>query len=142
MCYDYNMKFSDDESIKGDARVVAKGVSGLLSKEQQSQRKIELLQMVANPAYMQILGAKNIGALLSQVIKGQDIKLPDLDRLDGNETAEMMIQQMLMAQAGVDPLAGSDPMQENGQVANGGGAPASPQGTNLDGSKAGVNTMA
>ncbi len=136
MCYDYNMKSSDDNSIKGDARVVAKGVNGLLAKEQQSQRKIELLQMVANPAYMQILGTKNIGALLSQVIKGQDIKLPDLDRLDGNETAEMMIQQMLMAQAGVDP------MQENGQVANGGGSPSKPEGTNLDGSKAGVNTMA
>ena len=136
MCYDYNMKFDEDDTIKGDARVVAKGVSGLLAKEQQSQRKIELLQMVANPAYMQILGAKNVGSLLAQVIKGQDIQLPDLDRLDGNETAEMMIQQMLMAQAGVDP------MQQNGQVANGGGAPTSPQGTNLDGSKAGVNTMA
>lgn len=132
MCYDYNMKFTEDDTMKGDARAVAKGVNGLLAREQQSQRKVEVLQMVSNPAYMQILGTKNIGALLSQVIRGQDIKLPDLDRLDGNETAEAMIQQMLMAQAGVDP------MQMNGQVANGGGAPTSPEGVNPDGSKAGV----
>ena len=138
MCYDYNMKFTEDDTMKGDARAVAKGVNGLLAREQQSQRKVEVLQMVANPAYMQILGTKNIGALLSQVIRGQDIKLPDLDRLDGNETAEAMIQQMLMAQAGVDPLAGSDPMQMNGQVANGGGSPSKPQGLLPDGSKAGV----
>ena len=132
MCYDYNMKFTEDDTMKGDARAVAKGVNGLLAREQQSQRKVEVLQMVANPAYMQILGTKNIGALLSQVIRGQDIKLPDLDRLDGNETAEAMIQQMLMAQAGVDP------MQMNGQVANSGGHPQKPQGLNPDGSKAGV----
>ena len=132
MCYDYNMKFTEDDTMKGDARAVAKGVNGLLAREQQSQRKVEVLQMVSNPAYMQILGTKNIGALLSQVIRGQDIKLPDLDRLDGNETAEAMIQQMLMAQAGVDP------MQMNGQVANSGGHPQKPQGLNPDGSKAGV----
>ena len=132
MCYDYNMKFTNDDSIKGDARVVAKGVSGLLAKEQQSQRKVELLQVVANPLYAQLLGQKNIGALLAQIIKGQDIKLPDLDRLDGSDSAEAVIQQMLMAQAGVDPN------QMNGQV-QAGGTPQQAEGTNPDGSKAGVN---
>jgi hypothetical protein len=138
MCYDFQMKFSDDPSIKGDARVVAKGVSGLLAREQQSHQKIELLQMVANPAYMQILGAKNIGALLAQIIKGQDIKLPDLDRLDGSLDAEAQIQQILMSQAGVQQQE-ADPNQMNGQSANGGGGVQQAQGANPDGSKAGVN---
>lgn len=140
MCYDYNMKFTEDDTMKGDARAVAKGVNGLLAREQQSQRKVEVLQMVANPAYMQILGTKNIGALLSQVIRGQDIKLPDLDRLDGNETAEAMIQQMLMAQAGVDQNNNNDVMQALGQTPNGGGSPKKPQVVRADGAKAGVNT--
>jgi hypothetical protein len=133
MCYDYNMKFETDDSMKGDARVVAKGVSGLQAREQQSQRKIELLQMVSNPTYMEILGTKNIASVLAQIIKGQDIKLPDMERLEGDESVEMVVQQMLMAQAGYDPL------QQNGQIANGGGSAKKPEGTNVDGSKAGVN---
>lgn len=136
MCYDYNMKFTEDETMKGDARAIAKGVTGLLAREQQSHQKIELLQMVANPAYMQILGSKNIGALLAQIIKGQDIRLPDLDRLDGTDTAEMQVQQILMAQAGVS--AEGDPNQAMGQTANGGGGVQQAQGENPDGSQAGV----
>lgn len=135
MCYDYNMKFSDDASIKGDARIVAKGVSGLLAKEQQAQRKVELLQTVANPLYAQILGQKNIAALLAQIIKGQDIQLPDLDRLEGEPTAEEEVQQLLMAQAGIRP---DIVQQDNGQM-QAGGSPPQAQGTNPDGSKAGIN---
>lgn len=132
MCYDYNMKNTEDETVKGDARVVAKGVSGLLAKEQQAQRKVEFLQVSANPLFAQILGEKNIGSMLAQIAKSNDIQLPDMDRLEGNETVSMAVQQMLMAQAGVDIN------QVLGQVSNGGGAPTSPQGMNVDGSKAGV----
>jgi hypothetical protein len=132
MSFDYNMKHTADESTKGDARVVAKGVSGLLAKEQQAQRKNEYLQVIANPTYQQILGQKNIGSILLQLAKSNDIKLPDEGRLNGEVDMEEMLNQMLMASAGVDP------MQVNGQIANGGGAPTNPQGVNPDGSKAGV----
>ena len=131
MCYDYNMKFGEDETIKGDARVVAKGVSGLLAKEQQAQRKVEYLQVIANPLFAQILGQKNIGAILAQIARSNDISLPDLERLDGDPSAEAQIQQMIMAQAGVDP------MQATGQI-GAGGSPTAPQGTNVDGAPAGV----
>jgi hypothetical protein len=137
MSYDYNMKASQDQQIKGDARVVAKGVSGLQAKEQQAQRKVEYLQVVANPTYQQILGEKNIGSILSQIAKSNDITLPDSDRLDGNVDLAATVQQMLMAQAGVDQV---DPMQEGGQVATGGGARKKPQGTRPDGGKAGVSS--
>ena len=139
MCYDFNMKFTEDDTIKGDARVVAKGVSGLLAKEQATQRKVEALQVITAPVIAQILGAKNIGSIVAQIFQGQDIKLPDMDRLEGNETAQMQIDQILLAQAGVqagpDP---NDPNQANGQVTQGGGAPAQGQGLNPDGAKAGV----
>lgn len=132
MCYDYNMKFSKDAAIKGDARVVAKGVSGLQAKEEAAQRKIEFMTAMSNPTYQQILGEKNLGSLIAQVAKSQGIKLPDEARLNGEANLGDVLDQMLQSQAGVDP------MQVNGQVAAGGGAPASPQGTNPDGSKAGV----
>jgi len=136
MCYDYAMKFSDDDTIKGDARVVAKGVAGILAKEQQSQRKVELLQVTANPLYAQILGQKNIGSVLAQIFKANDITLPEMDRLNGDKSAEDQIQEILMAQAGVqrDTLPGNP----EGQI-GAGGSPTAPQGTNPDGSKAGVN---
>lgn len=132
MCYDYNMEFSEDASIKGDARVVAKGVSGLLAKEQQAQRKVEFLQVSANPLYSQILGEKNIGSMLAQIAKSNDIQLPDMDRLEGNESISMLVQQMLMAQAGVDIN------QETGQIGAGSNSPKASQGVNPDGSKAGI----
>ena len=133
MCYDYNMKFGDDNATKGDARVVAKGVAGLMAKEQSAQRKVEYLQAVANPVFSQLLGNKNLGAILGDIAKSNDISLPDMARLDGSADIEMQIQQILMAQAGV-----ADPNQANGQI-GAGGTGANPQGQNPDGSKAGVN---
>ena len=133
MCYDNNMKFHDDESSKGDATIVAKGVTALLEKEQQAQRKVEYLQIIANPAFMEILGRENIASILAQIAKSNDIDLPNMEQLEPDNDAEAALTQMLMAQAGVDP------MQENGQIGSGGGAPAKSQGMNPDGSKAGVN---
>lgn len=137
MCYDNNMKFAEDDSIKGDARVIAKGVSGLLAKEQQAQRKVEFLQVTANPLYSQILGEKNIGSILAQVAKSNDIVLPDLDRLEGNENISMLVQQMIMAQAGV--VNDADPNQQSSQI-GAGGSPKKPQGTREDGAVAGKVT--
>ena len=136
MCYDYNMKFTNDKEIKGDANVVAKGVNALLVKEQQAQRKVEYLQIVANPAYMEILGHKNVASVLAQIAKANDIDLPDMDRLDGGRDAEAALKEMLMAQAGVAQV---DPSQANGQMSSGGGAPAKPQAMNPDGSRSGVS---
>lgn len=132
MCYDYNMEFTDDNTIKGDARVVAKGVAGLQVREQAAQRKVEYLQVIANPLFSQILGPKNIGSILAQIAKSNDIQLPDMGRLDGSIEIDSILQSMLMGQAGVDPN------QMSGQI-GAGGTPANPQGLNADGSKAGVN---
>lgn len=133
MCYDFNMKFSDDPNIKGDARAVAKGVSGLLAKEQQAQRKVEYLQVVANPMFAQILGQKNLGAILSDIAKSNDISLPDGERLAGDMTAQMQLDQIIQSMAGVQP---GGPNQEGGQIAAGGTGNA-PEGVNPDGSPAG-----
>lgn len=133
MCYDYNMMYSEDRTIKGDARVVAKGVAGLQAKEQAAQRKVEFLQVMSNPYYQELLGQENTGAIIAQIAKSQDIKLPDIARLNGDVDLSVRLQALLDATAGVDPL------QAQGQMARGGGAPTRPQGLNPDGSKAGVN---
>jgi hypothetical protein len=131
MCYDYIMKFTEDDTVKGDARIVAKGVAGLLAKEQQAQRKVEFLQVTANPLFSQILGEKNLGSMLAQIAKSNDIELPDMDRLEGSDTVSALVQQMLMSQAGVDVN------QMTGQI-GAGGTPTNGEGVNPDGSRAGV----
>lgn len=136
MCYDYNMKNTTDEQSRGDARIVAKGVAGLQAREQAAQRKIEYLQVTANPVLQTMLGEKNIGAVLAQIAKANDIKLPDMGRLEGKANLSELIMTMLSAQAGVQE---GDPLQAGGQVGRGGGAPAKAVGINPDGSKAGVN---
>lgn len=131
MCYDYNMKYTSDDSIKGDARVVAKGVSGLLAKEQEAQRKVEYLQAAANPVFSQILGSKNIGAILAQIAKANNIHLPDMERLSGDGTLEDLITEMLKTQAGVDPN------QMTGQM-GAGGTPQNAQNLLPNGAEQGV----
>ena len=108
-CYRHLMKYSDDPAIKGDARIVAKGVAGLLAREQSATRKNEYLATVANPAFMQILGNKNIGHILKEIAQANNIYLPDEDVLD----------------RGGEPMVAPD-QNINGQAGNG-GTPPKPQ---------------
>lgn len=50
LLYNYNMKYSDDESIKGDAKVLAQGSTGLIQKEVAKQNAMNTLQLVATAA--------------------------------------------------------------------------------------------
>lgn len=45
--YNYNMQYSEDESVKGDAQIVAQGATGLISKEVAKQNAFDTLQLVA-----------------------------------------------------------------------------------------------
>jgi hypothetical protein len=137
MCYDHNMKFSDDDTIKGDAKVVAKGVSGLLAKEQQTMGKIEFMQLAATPLLAQVLGEKNLGAILAQIAKSKDLDLPDVERLEGTPSAKMQFEQILLSMAGVEQNPMADNEQRGGQSQAGGSA-TKPTGQRPDGAKAGV----
>lgn len=47
LLYNYNMRYVDDDSIKGDARVRAQGATGLLQKEVAKQTAMDTLSVVA-----------------------------------------------------------------------------------------------
>lgn len=134
MCYDALMLDTDDDDMKGDATVVAKGVSGLLAKEQQAQRKTEFLQVVANPTFSQVLGAKNLGYILGEIAKSNDLHLPDAERLEGTPSLEELLTKMNMQTSGLDA------MQATGQI-GAGGTPTAPQATTMDGAPAGAPDM-
>ena len=46
LLYAWNMLYEDDESIKGDSKVVAQGVQGLLAREMSRNNALEILQLV------------------------------------------------------------------------------------------------
>ena len=66
----YNMRYDEDESIKGDAQVVAKGAINLAVKETVNVRRIEFLNATANPVDIEILGKDGRAAILREVAKG------------------------------------------------------------------------
>ena len=47
--YDWNMQYNDNEEIKGDYRVVARGSSTLLAKEMQQAQLMQFAQLSMNP---------------------------------------------------------------------------------------------
>lgn len=56
--YDFFMATSDDESIKGDMQVDARGVSVLLERDIQNQAAINLANVTSNPRYQALIDPK------------------------------------------------------------------------------------
>jgi hypothetical protein len=73
--YQFNMEFEDDDSIKGDAQVVARGAVALMQIETLQLRRNEFLQATANPLDSQIVGAEGRAEILREVAKdlGMDV---------------------------------------------------------------------
>jgi hypothetical protein len=68
--YYYNMKYAEDPELKGDVKVVARGVNVLVAKEQAQVRMNEILNIVAtNPLFIDIVGEEPIADLLREVTK-------------------------------------------------------------------------
>lgn len=98
--YVYNMLWHPDQSIKGDAKVVARGALSLVAKEQNQLRLQEVLAQTNNPTDMQIIGLEGRAELLRKALQGVDVGsdfIPSEEEL----TAKMQQRsQELMAQQG------------------------------------------
>lgn len=119
----YNMRYDPDESIKGDAQVVAKGAVNLAVKETVNVRRVEFLNATANEFDISIIGPQGRAALLREVAKG--LQMPVDDIVPSREKLSM--EQRLAAAAQQMPApGGGQPAAQNTDLA---GAPAG--GTNL-----------
>lgn len=78
-----NMLYDPDPAIKGDAKVVTKGSTVLVAKDQAQMRRAELLEATNNPTDMRILGIEGRADMLRQVFKAADMPdiLPDREEL-------------------------------------------------------------
>lgn len=93
----HNMQYSEDNSIKGDVAVVARGSSAMLIREQTHQMRAQFLQMTANDYDMGILGREGRRDLLEVVAEKLDMPglIPSEDKMQENaraqnETAQVM----------------------------------------------------
>jgi len=95
------MRFDEDESIKGDAKIVPKGAISLIQSEITNSNRMNFLATTANPLDSQIIGEEGRANLLRDVAQGtldmpQGSVVPSEDEAD-QQRAERE-QQMMMAQ--------------------------------------------
>lgn len=120
----YNMRYDEDENIKGDAEVVARGAVNLATKETVNLRRLEFLQATANPIDFEVTGVEGRAALLREVAKS--LQMPFDDIVPSREKtgyqfrvraqAEAMMAQQQQPQLGASTQPDGSP--QGGQEAN------------------------
>lgn len=69
----FNMRYSEDMSIKGDCRVVPRGASAMLLREQTQQARQDFLAITNNETDMQIIGVEGRTRLLRSIADQLDM---------------------------------------------------------------------
>jgi hypothetical protein len=103
------MLFGEDNSIKGDCKVIVKGSMGVLLKELQQARIVEFLDRIMSPMAMEVLGPETFVKAMNEyadlIQLDSEHLLPSWDevkqRLDAQQAqqqADMQAQQQLQAQ--------------------------------------------
>ena len=79
--YEYNMLYSDKDSIKGDFSIDARGSSALIIRDIQNQAFTNLLSAAANPVFAPMIDTRALftKALQAQHIDPQDIMLSEAE---------------------------------------------------------------
>jgi hypothetical protein len=94
--YDYNMMYNDDEEIKGDFSIDARGSSALLVRDIQNQSFLNLLAAGANPIYGVYLDTKK---LFEKALQAQHIDPAEVFKSE-EEIEQIKEQQKQVAQQG------------------------------------------
>lgn len=82
--YNMNMKYDDDQDIKADAQIVARGATGLLQRELAQARTMEILQIltpyatVTQPGVEPIIPKQGIQIILREILKTTGLPVDDI----------------------------------------------------------------
>ena len=116
----YNMRYDEDQTIKGDLQVIPRGAINLAVKETINVRRIEFLNATANEIDMQIIGKDGRAALLREVAKSLQMPVDEIipsrekSSYEGRQEAKMAMSQMQQQQPGQ-----STPTQPDGSPKGG-----------------------
>ena len=100
------MLYNPDETIKGDCIVVPRGAAAILVRESAQQRRLQFLQMTANPIDAPLVGGKHRLALLRETAAAMELPVDDVvptdEEFEQQQAAQakaMQEQQQAMMQA-------------------------------------------
>lgn len=112
--FHWNMQFNEDESIRGDLCVKARGTSGLMAKEIKSQRLLQFLQTVANPM---LAPFAKFDYIIREIAKNMEL---DPDDFTNNPAQAAIYAQIIGAAGGLGGQgAGSPPKMDESGVGGG-----------------------
>lgn len=122
MLYDGRVKYT------GDVEVNPTGAMGLVLKQQEMQKVLQLMQMVAgNQVLVQFVGARGLMELFRQVLETYDVR--NIDRIIPSKEDLDLREFVQMAQQAANVQQGVAAMQQMGGGQSGGPAPVQqPQG--------------
>ena len=110
----YNMRYDEDESIKGDVEVIAKGAINLAVKETVNIRRIEFLNATANPIDLEIIGKEGRATILREVAKGLQMPVEEVVPSREKSAYQGRMQAQAMAVAMQQQAQGETPTQPDG----------------------------
>ena len=88
--YHWNMQFNDNEQIKGDFAVDARGSSALLERDQQAQNIQSLMPLVVNPVFLPLLKPDGI---IRKFVQSLHLSEKDILKSEEEIASEMQAQQ-------------------------------------------------
>lgn len=109
--FNYNMLFNPDQSIKGDAKVVARGAVSLMQLETLQLRRNEFLTATNNPVDQGIIGPEGRAEVLRETAKGLQLDVNRVVPPRGAITAA--------AESAKQQQTATDKMGSGQQLANG-----------------------
>lgn len=111
MHYHLNLRYSDDETIKADACVLARGASGLLQRELSQARAVEVLQLLTPYASNGLVPPESVIMVLRDVIKslGYDADMLNIEDPKVLERLEAVAAQVTQQGPIPTPLQGGVP---------------------------------
>jgi len=125
--FNFNMQFNFDAEIKGDLEVKARGTESLMANEVRSQRLMQFLQVVQNPA---LAPFARMDYIVREIAKSMDL---DPDKV-GNNMAQAAVQAEILKEF----QAQNPPPAPEPGVAPPQGAPAGAQVKDTQGSGGGT----
>lgn len=111
----YNMRYDEDESIKGDADIVPMGAVNLAVKETVMVRRIEFLNATANQFDMEIVGKEGRAAILREVAKSLQMPTDEIVPSREKEAHKTRLAAGMAAKQPSSPV----PTQPGGQTQGG-----------------------
>ena len=93
--YAWNMQFNEDQHIKGDYEVVARGSSSLVAKELRATQLDQLLPLLANPQYNRYVNNRK---MMEEIFKVRDLMDTEIllspEEYDEREDMRQQLQQL------------------------------------------------